>query len=378
VKSQEPPPLTSVLSSFFGPLMQVLLLVTEREDATESNLRCSAYELINALIPAAAKDCYLTIRELVPLFIDRLEKTFGMQILSQDDKENRTEQQVLLCSVLQTIIIKLEAEVKPFADKMMSLFLGVFAIKSSTVHEDALMAVGAIANAVEGDFVKYLIHSDLIKYICIGLTNWEEHTVCSVAVGVVGDICRAIGDKIAPYCDDIINLLLQNLRQTTLNRDVKPAILSCFGDIALAIGGQFEKYLQIVMTVLHQASQTVVEPDDYDLVDYLNNLREGIFEAYTGILHGLKTDNKATLFMPFVQSCIAFIELVWGDENRSDPVARGAVGLLGDIAQVFEGHVRNQLNRDPIRKIIQDAVRSNNPALQNVAQWANGVIFKQL
>jgi hypothetical protein len=35
--------------------------------------------------------------------------------------------------------------------------------------------------------------------------------VCSAAVGVSGDICRALGSKSLPYSDDIMALLLQNL-----------------------------------------------------------------------------------------------------------------------------------------------------------------------
>jgi len=351
------------------------LTVTEREDATESNLRCSAYELINIMIQAAAKDCYLTIRDLIPLFTDRLEKTFSLQIISQEDKENQIEQQALLCSVLQIITRKLESEVKPFADKMMALFLAVFATKSSTVHEDALMAVGALANALERDFVRYL-QSDLMKYICGGLSNWEAHSVCSVAVGVVGDICRAIGEKIAPYCDEILNLLLQNLRHTALNRDVKPPILSCFGDIAFAIGGHFEKYLAITMQVLQQASQTSVDMDDLELVEYLDNLREGIFEAYTGILHGLRSDDKALLFLPYVSDCILYVEMVWRDDTRSDKVTQGAIGVLGDIAQALEGQVKDQLARGAIQTILNDAMSSDNTQIQNIAHWAKGLIFK--
>ena len=36
--------------------------------------------------------------------------------------------------------------------------------------------------------------------------------MCQVSVGVLGDVCRAIEDTIAPYCDRLMAVLLQNLQ----------------------------------------------------------------------------------------------------------------------------------------------------------------------
>lgn len=56
-------------------------------------------------------------------------------------------------TVLQVIIQKLSASERTkagavqYADQMMALFLRVFACRSATVHEEAMMAIGALAYA---------------------------------------------------------------------------------------------------------------------------------------------------------------------------------------------------------------------------------------
>ena len=73
-----------------------------------------------------------------------------------------------------------------------------------------------------------------------------------------------------------MTLLMTNLSSNVLHRDVKPVILSAFGDIALAIGGLFEQYLAVTMTVLQEAASKTRDPPDQEMYDYFIQLREGV------------------------------------------------------------------------------------------------------
>lgn len=68
--------------------------------------------------------------------------------------------------------------------------------------------------------------------------------------------------------------------------------MSALGDMALAIGLNFKIYLVTVLQVLQQAAQLQVEKDNYDMIDYCNELRDGCLEAYTGIIQGMKSEDN--------------------------------------------------------------------------------------
>lgn len=78
-----------------------------------------------------------------------------------------------------------------------------------------------------------------------------------------------------------------------MSNQFKPAILQCFGDIAQAIGGEFETYLSVVAQVLDQAASINIDVSvSYEMLDYIVSLREGIMDAWAGAIGALKAGNK--------------------------------------------------------------------------------------
>jgi len=202
----------------------------------------------------------------------------------------------------------------------------------------------------------------------------EDTQLCTVAVGIIEDVSRALGEQSAQYAGPFMTVLLENLQSEVLNRNVKISILSCFGDIALAIGPSFEPYLDTAMTVLRQAGQVEPNPLDYDLVDYVTQLREGILEAYTGIVTGLKKTEKAGLLVPYSQNILDLIRRCLADEERTDSLMRLSFGLIGDLADAFPGgQIKNHLLQPWLASELRSKGRMP-PETKKTMRWAREML----
>jgi importin subunit beta-1 len=366
------------LSQHFQGIIQALLLTSERPDA-EVGLKMECYEAMNEIIRSATQENYSTIGQLIPHVLQKLAATFeGQEHMGAEQLEKQADAQALLCGTLQVIIQVLgganeatKAALSQYADSLMQAFLTVFACRSATVHEEAMLAVGALAYAVGSGFVKYM--DAFFPFVKLGLENHEEHQVCSVTVGVVGDICRALDEKVVPYCDGIVYALLRDLESEKLHRNVKPPILSCFGDLALATGPAFEKYVPYVLSMLQSATQLTIgaKSDDDEMNEYNNQLRNGIFEAYAGILQGFKSDpSKLTMIREHTPSVLALVETVAADPSRDEVVTRSMVGVLGDMADTIDQIGPLFAQRPFYKGFLKECQQSNDASLRDTANWA--------
>lgn len=377
-------PDTYCLSEYFEPIVQKLLETTDRPDGNQANLRSAAYEALMEMVKNSPKDCYITVQKTTMVILDRLQHVLQMEnhIQNTSDRAQYNDLQSLLCATLQSVLRKVTPDDAPqISDAIMTALLQMFnssSCKEGGVQEDALMAVATLVEVLGDKFLKYM---DAFKpFLALGLKNHAEYQVCMAAVGLVGDICRALSSKVIPYCDEVMGMLLEILRNNNVHRSVKPQILCVFGDIALAIGIEFKKYLEIVLQTLLQASQAQVDKSDYDMIEYLNELREGCLEAYTGIVQGLKGDstsiNHVQLVQPHVPIMLQFVTHIAKDPDHSDGIIGACAGLIGDLCTVFGTTIVQYVEQEPIAELLSHGRRSKINKTKTLSIWATKEIRK--
>lgn len=360
---------SNVLSHFMSPMLQKLLVITSRNDWDNENLRTTAYEAMNMMVENCAMDMQPVVGQLLLESLNRLEATFSPQFSLSD----RMNVQSCLCSLIGQIIRKLEySDFSALSDRILQLLLQVFNAKGAVAHEDALLSIGFMAEKMKEGFMRYVpyLQAPLIS----GLKNVEEYQVCTAAVGVLGDVCRAVNKGVLTYCDEIMRCLLELLQSPVLNRSVKPHVISVFADVAMALEGDFDRYASIVLGILKQAGEVNIGPDceDEDMIDYINTLRNAILEAYTGIIQGLKEANKQDLMLPALETVVEFIQRSACDSNRTDEVVKASVGLLGDLGQSFGAKMAPVYAMPWAMQLVNHALTGNINA-EEVANWTKSV-----
>lgn len=84
--------------------------------------------------------------------------------------------------------------------------------------------------ALEADFIKYM--EAFAPMLLEGLKKTSEAGLCSLCVGIIGDLVRAFEKSSLPYCDGFVSGLLSAYQDPNCDRTVRPDILGCFGGMS--------------------------------------------------------------------------------------------------------------------------------------------------
>mmetsp|Transcript_9239 Transcript_9239/g.22616 ORF Transcript_9239/g.22616 Transcript_9239/m.22616 type:complete len:670 (+) Transcript_9239:1-2010(+) len=374
---QVPPAPTNILSNGMVQLMTNLINVTDRPDSAEHNIRVIAMSAAGAVIQASAMDVDGVFGDLLPAILARLEAALNSQAVSNDDKEFRAQMIGQLAALIQTLYHRMSKEaVLPHSDRVMNALLK--SLNTRNAAEEAFMAIAAVVSNLEQDFAKYL--DAFIPLLLQGLGTLELTNLCLICTGGVVDLCASLQNLIQPYADGIMEAMFNIIRDVSVHRDVKPAVISCFGDVAMAIGAAYQPYMQLTMMLLMQASQQQAPDDNDDMVAFINKLRCSVLEAYSGIIVGLAEGNALAIIVPNVPNIMSFLSLLSNDGSKDETVLQKAVTLLGDIANEMgdKPEIKQQMNQPFVAQLMREALSSQNETIRQEAQWAAEVVQKAM
>eukprot|EP00358_Blepharisma_japonicum_P001435 CAMPEP_0202951322 /NCGR_PEP_ID=MMETSP1395-20130829/30280_1 /ASSEMBLY_ACC=CAM_ASM_000871 /TAXON_ID=5961 /ORGANISM="Blepharisma japonicum, Strain Stock R1072" /LENGTH=215 /DNA_ID=CAMNT_0049658235 /DNA_START=454 /DNA_END=1097 /DNA_ORIENTATION=+ len=209
---------------------------------------------------------------------------------------------------------------------------------------------------IEGRFIVFM--DQFSPFVAWALNKNDSMSICRAGTMCVGDLARALKEKIGPYIFNFVPSLLRNLESDVVSTDVKVLSIESLGDFAAHTKKLFMEYLGNTIAIIEGAAnasvQQVREAENPDLFDYLSDLREVILEFYVSLLQGLVESGQTDLLLGNMQSIVNYTMMAISEAFKPNKNHHAnAVGLLGDIAGAYGKNVVHILRTPIINTYLQ-------------------------
>jgi hypothetical protein len=188
------------------------------------------------------------------------------------------------------------------------------------------------------NYFEPVLKTSFPEYLIYALNKYNESSLCKSALYCASNIVNAIGYQFHNYSKNIIPVLLDILTNDEASRNNKTTTITLLGEICFNIKEHFITYLDTVMKLLISAADMAVEFNDYEddeTVEYINNLRFELIEAFTCISFGLDDCNSKTLFVPYVPSIFSFFKKMMANSYQHKFVNLFDLGNIKVYARIL-------------------------------------------
>lgn len=370
----------SPIYEFYSTLVDALLKAANRSD-NEFNSRASAYSALTTLVSYSNPSVAESLASISSFIMDKLGQTMTVDEsqLTAENKQSLQELQSNILNLLAMIIRRSQSNINSVSDMVMEIFLRLLNQPDcSYIEDDIFFAISSLASTLGKNFEKYL---ESFSPFLVKALNQVESQVSITAVGFIADMANSLEDDFKKYASAFMNVLGQMIVSNNARKELKPAVLGVFGDIASNIGSDFVPYLNEVITLCASAQNANPENGTLEALDYRISVLEAVLDAYVGIVSGLSNDPQA--LFPYVGTIFQFISTVAEDSQLygEESTARYTVGLLGDLAALYpDGTLQQFFRLDKISDFIKKT-RSNpsfSQTTKDTARWAREQEKRQL
>jgi importin subunit beta-1 len=377
---------TNHLSAYFQHIILPLLNTASRDDLNNMHNHAaiySCYEAASATILNCAKDQSELVGQVLQEGLRRLNVALDEQQVSNRDR--RVALHGFLTPLIGNCIHKIDRVhlTDDIMDSVMVSLLEVLKVPEGATS-DALCATAQVATKLDEGFKKYMEATK--PHIFKSLSDTSDASSCTMAVALVGDYCRALADDISSFSDDLVQAFLNILSSDNVDKYVKPHVVACFGDIALALNDKFVRYSDHVLGILSDAAKTETSEDDEDHNDFVFSLREDILSAYASILHALVQGDSSGIqsVTPHVDAMIHYAGEWALADYTTDDILKNAIGLIGDLAKTYVeadanlgATIYQKLSTsEKIVRMMHESLSSDDPYVKENAVYAQGEIEK--
>lgn len=317
------------------------------------------------------------ILSCIPLIFKKFMKSFV------DNGYYSVEEQEIQNCLLRAMNIIIQKRGKKFSfllskkilDFIQSLITLLNSCKTeNTLDEEILIFFGITIQILPRNLPEY--SGKIIPFILDRIMTQNNFQIMSLAIGIVGDICRCLSEEFKPYLEQTLQLLIKVLQDENLDKNLKPLILSCLGDVAFTTEDSSLKYFNFSIPFFKGASfftQQLLLKDDPDRFEYKLSIKESILEGISSLIQNtntkiniIETQKELEWILNFIPTLIL--------EDRTLRITLLIIGLIGDLSLHFFNFKRIFFHEKWITQFLFEFEMSKDERVKNLGEWVKEIL----
>ena len=342
------------VSFFYYDILDVMIKATEVVDFKDVKLRRALFTALTDLVTAASENVSVVLNEMLKYIVNKSIEYLKYQ--------NNTEQFLVLEDIISSyivivqniILVRKEDRIGEMKEQVLFLFLEVLKAKASCIHGDVYITLSVLCTPTS--YFTMNISSFLPSLVQDLKTS--DFYVLKAAINLVGDIANSLNQGFLVYSERLVPGLMQCLVSASTQRELKPVLLSVFGDVALSLGASFKPYLDMTMHILGQIMGLQRKFNE----DFVDTLRKDAVQMIDCVVIALGHEEKVRANLGNI---VMFIQKIVG-EDEEKRCMKDCVSLIGDLIKGF-GKI-DGLDKDWVHKYLEACAGEDDPDISNVAQ----------
>lgn len=201
---------SGLMSRHVDNLLKALLNTAYTSGAYDSdnNVALAAFYAIGSLIDYAPVDTYAYINNFFPTICSTFQQALSPEQFGGTEPM-RLSYQCYLATVISACAVEDKVKLLPEqANAVYNMIKETF-VQRQTVYEEGLMACSSIALSMGQNFLPLI--QDFGSYLLYALSQWEDASLCRIAINCTSDLLRALEGAMSAYLVQILPIILNIL-----------------------------------------------------------------------------------------------------------------------------------------------------------------------
>lgn len=357
------------ISGYFTNILQALFVPVTKEAVAGTDLKLSLHRLmtIEKLIDYSSHDKQEAVYQILVKYLQEIEisQTKMDELLANGANKERIYQiQDYYYTLLRTIFIKYKIPLQPALGNNIWILTKSIFTSRKTVFEEANLALGALAINMKQNFTP--IFTDYLPFLDFSIKSTSITSLSKSGLSTLLNTIRSIDKGICSSSEAVIKTLIEICTSADVARGNKTIAITCLGEIAMMIEGQFEKYLSSVMSLLFSACEmgtNIGDDADEDTIEFVKDLRFEIIQTFTCIQFAM--EEKKNLLVPFIPTIFTFFKNIVNDDKcQRHDVLKSMLSFIIDSITFFGKEIKAVCDEQFAATIITKLKAYNIPQYQ--------------